>query len=537
MAQDLAIGKESGEYLRPLFEGTQKDGTAFCYPDVARDFNDKSFDYYRKRLKDTKNPLLAARYLDVLIEIARDFSLVQECIKAHLNSMSLFFDNDWDHEASLSFDRAYGLCVNSKNKENIGQLIQIACDHCDKLFSEGRPRFVFEILESLIRRSKNYFDLLSKDKIFSYIDNAIKFYTSNQTENPALASNFIELKANASKALLNGEAYKASRIELAEYFTSIGDRSPGSGMRAAVYFEKALKIYQEIGVTELDELKVKIQTANSQITKNELKRVQSKVEIPNEKIERDRERFFNPYKGKSISDQIRLFSSDPRLIASVEKTRLSVVEQSKQFIHHLFPVRVMHESDICIRTLHEDDEKIKYNTNSQLLMNYQLKHEFYIGPFLKDILQDPSGLKEILSFVGSSPVIKREREPFLVEALKQFQDKSYISAIHIFAPLVEGVFRDLLIALELPVWGQKNDKAWAVSLQYMLSILKDIEGIDPDFLEFVRIFLIDELGLNLKNDISHAIASIVKFNQENATMMLFIILRLSALRIQVEHRT
>ena len=49
-----------------------------------------------------------------------------------------------------------------------------------------------------------------------------------------------------------------------------------------------------------------------------------------------------------------------------------------------------------------------------------------------------------------------------------------------------------------------------------------VEKIGEDKVEFLRLLLVDELGLNLRNDVAHGLSKLDNLNEVNANIVLYL---------------
>src|SRR5690349_11443107 len=65
---EIAANDRDGVRFHPQMSGRREDGTEVTYPDWDRDFDAATLDYYKLRIEQTGNPVLEARYADLVYE-------------------------------------------------------------------------------------------------------------------------------------------------------------------------------------------------------------------------------------------------------------------------------------------------------------------------------------------------------------------------------------------------------------------------------------------------------------------------------------
>jgi hypothetical protein len=152
----------------------KREHNAFSYPlrfkfdssDIQNSFSDEDIIYYKYRAKKTLNPILRARYCDIIYEYnKKNYRYAYCAIKAHINCCQIYFDNEWDLELADSLKRAISL---SSKLKNYNLFLKSAHKHNLIIFQlENGNRFgvsLLNIIQSLLDNEK-------KLKQFSYLIN------------------------------------------------------------------------------------------------------------------------------------------------------------------------------------------------------------------------------------------------------------------------------------------------------------------------------------------------------------------------------
>lgn len=105
LAHDL-VPRLNGKRFREEFVAETESGETIKYPDLSRDFPAEAVDYYRTRINETKNPMLRARYADLVWVLAKDGLAAVAAVNGYLESSGLYFAEGMWVQAADSVVRA-----------------------------------------------------------------------------------------------------------------------------------------------------------------------------------------------------------------------------------------------------------------------------------------------------------------------------------------------------------------------------------------------------------------------------------------------
>ena len=537
---DLSTYSSPKKRFDSLMSGTTDKGEEWKYPDSEKHFPIGAIEYYKNRANVTNNPILKARYSDVIWELDKDVNYARLAVRAYLDCCPIYFTNevkddfDWDHELADSLDRAITIAVMIKDQSLIDESLTKHYDFIKRLSEEKRFRYLLEIIKSILKRQKRIKDQVNYEYLISIIESTISEYVQNVSDSFHIQRSFMKLLSEIWQLRKNEDKLLEVKVRMAESFVEEAEwkkiNYPSGNMVAAHFYETALQTYMDLGgfPEKVSELKVKIQKANEAALKTEYKALSTEVKIPTEKIGE----YLKMYKGRKTTEVFQIMSSDRNLIPSYEESQNQAIEQTKKFVlQHFMPVTVM-KGNICVKHIPEDDEKLEYSTINNFQMRYKMIGHILLNEIFALLEKEhPKYLDSLFQHLYSSGIIDSERLEIIKHGLMAFEKEGYVAAIHILIFQIEGILRDLLEKLGLPTFSYRNNEMRERMLQDVLNTLFQVEGIDKDFLKFMEIFLCDIRGDNYRNDVAHGLLPVEDFTKEIAQLLLLILIKLASYNV------
>jgi len=528
---DLSAHNDPEKRFDSMMSGSTSEGEEWKYPDLEKDFPKESIEYYKNRANITKNPILRARYSDLVWELDKDVYCARLAIRAYLDCCPIYFGNEWDHELADSLDRAITIASMVNDRSWIDESLRKHYELIKQLVEKRRFRYLFEIIESILNRERRIRDQVDYEYLISTIGDAITYYAENIPDSFHLQRSFMELLLRIWQIRKNQYEWRKTKVRIAESFIEEAEwkkvNYPSGNLVAAGFYEDAMRSYMDLGDSpnKVEELKAKILEANEAALKTEYKQVSAKVEIPTQEIDR----YLDIYKGRKTTEIFQIMSLDRNLVPSYETAKREAIEQSQQFVvQHIVPVSLM-KGNICVKQISEESEKLEYGAIKYFQMSYQMIGHVFLGAIFGLLEREhPQHSVSLTQYLSSSGIISNERMEIIKQGLRFFEDKEYLAFIHILAFQIEGIVRDLLGQLGLPTFSYRNNEMRERMLSDILATLSQVEGMDRDFLKFIEIYLCDIRGDNYRNDIAHGLLPLGAFTKENAQLLLLVLIKLAS---------
>jgi len=513
--------------FHPMMSGTTEDGKTWEYPNIKTNFSEEAIEYYKERIKTTKNPLFLARYCDFLWFYKKDFEYAKKAVETYLKCGEIYLLNHWDIELADSLLRALEISKSIKNEELKKRSVSKILEVINKLREDKDYRFLLEIIWGLTE-IPDYVDLTS---LVPVIEEAVTYFHDNKDDSYNLQRDFLSLLIEICKK----DATKKKEIELRIITNLIQEAEwkkthyPNGNLIASSVYQQALKMYQDLGCSkEAEKIKIIIQELNKS-TQGSFKAIKSEVSIPNKVVED----YLSRFKDKNIRQIIEIVCTDKGLIPDYKKSQESAIEHAKEFVlQHILPVSLF-KGNLQIKTIIEESDKLEYES----IRNFQISYKITASLLLSKIfsIMDKSNSnypEEIVKFVSGCPFIDKIRIPLIYSGLSSFKDKNYVASTYILLFQIEGILRDLLEAMKISTFSLNSNNEMRVRLlSKVIELLYSIEGLDKNLIELIDIFLNDIRGDNLRNDVAHSLSGIEEFSKENNLLLILIILKLCSYKI------
>lgn len=531
---DLSTHNSPKKRFDSMMSGTTDKGEEWKYPDLEKHFSKGSIEYYKKRANVTNNPVLKARYSDIVWELDKDVNYARLAIRAYLDCCPIYFTNEWDYELADSLVRALEISSMISDSNLLEECLKNFYKFIKKLCENNIFKYLKDIIDKFLERRDNFNSDLKYDYLISIAEMAIDFYSETPEDNFDIQREYIKLIAKILRIRNDMEGWEKAKVKIAESFEEEaewkGGNYPHSNMVAADLYSKAMQLYMELGnyPPKVEELKVKIQKVNKIAREKEYSRISTEVTIPKREIDR----YLDNYKGRDIIDIFYLISGDKNLIPSYKESKKQALEDTRKFVfQHLVPVSLM-RGNIRLMTISGEEEKVEYNT----IRNFQLEYLFNSHILLKGIFElidkdYDNFIEEMIKYLANSELFDRERIEIIKEGLICFEEEKYLASMHILVFQIEGILRDLLGKLRLPTFVYRKEEMRERMLPDILNTLAKVKGVEEDFIKFINIFLCDIRGDNLRNNIAHGLLRKGDFTKEKALLLLLIIIKLASYQI------
>ncbi|MGY6212293.1 DUF4209 domain-containing protein [Cytobacillus firmus] len=537
LAFELSKDRTRKQRFREKYAGTTEQGEEWKYPDIDKDFSVEIIEYYKTRTNETCNPILKARYSDIVWEFLKDFQFAKIAALSYLNCSDLYFEQEWDVDLQDSLCRALEIGLKVNNQELVITSISYFEKHIKGLSNNKRYRYIIEISEVLTENYNKLKEIFDYNSMELILLEAIEFYKANVTDSFNLQRSFLEIVVELKKKQKNHEDALTTRIKIAEIYEDEAEWKAvhyNSGHSvAATFYQHALNMYLDIGTMpeKAEELKLKIAANNKLASESEYSTIGVPIEIPKKAIDD----YLEVFKSASSLQFFQIISIDQNLVPSWESALNHSEDQAKELLfQNLFATRVQ-RGNIVVKDIVEPEEKLLYNATQ----HFQLHYRFVTSMLLSEMFSLLKKLhgdykKEMLQFIKRTGIISESRFDIIKVGIDRYFAEDYISSSHILLFQIEGILRDVVGKLGLPTFSYRNKEMRERMLSDLLDTLASFKGFDQDFLKMISIFLNDITADNLRNDFAHGIANINVMNKENTELLLFVILKISSYEIKKE---
>lgn len=519
-------------------------GDGSTWPDVDA-FPIEQFEFYRRRLRDESNPLLAVRYSDIMFEFGwsrvgdkrYDYAIRLVVLLLQLFQLHLEREEPYYLGALRVLDRAVSAATLMRNPNLFDMVLSRVPDVITSLETGGIHRWVLELSELIRSIRSGPFG----DRISGGLDTTIIQHVTHAKNHYLLAGNFIlhrEFCGELARWLrLRGEQDRSTEEEIGSSFEAEAKvqqtKDGGSSLVRATLLEKALQHYINTGgpPEKIAALKVEIHAAYEQaVADNEFKEVPFEVPL-------DRTRsvaFINAYvEGCTLQKIIEKLATDRSLVPNV-----TLIRQEAETSAHEHPLLTLFTQSYVgdgRKVAEADHERDK-------LEALVVRHYLFDLGYLQNLVLIPlfSKLEEgglsatdlVARFEGWSEVDSARLELLRV-GFSRFISGDFVSAIHVLVPQLEAMLRRLFSRA-----GYAVTKVRAGTAQHEESLTEflrrtDVKGaLGDDYQSYLEVVMVSQIGLNLRNAVAHGLLHPQMCNKETAILVIHQLLILTSYSVR-----
>jgi hypothetical protein len=521
-----------------------------AYPDVDGLLADEhAISYYRKRTEDTPNPVRRARYADILYcALARRggnvFEYGMEAARAYLAQVPLCIEQERHAELVANLDRAAEFAVLFSNSDLAAEAVEQVQQALNVVVSREGFAWAQLLCDTVIYLSENIERVVDRKvwkKIEASCDEGIAHCIDSG--NWHLARAFMHLGARVAESI--GKESKAwdYRVRVPESLEEQSrrresdDGPAGGSLPAFTLMEDASRAYQRcLSLAPTREEKARIRD-KMQETQREVRRLIQQAEqdmsahevsipIPRKVLEKE---LIEPLLAAPSEDTFMLLAHCPDLVPDMDDIRAQAAETAEQHpLHYLI-------SQIRLRDGRKVDETSLQNDESAQLTEH-LGYWFQVQIRLLDIVL--RRLREEGQFTASSfmqhieqwQLVSERDLPFIQKGVERYFSDDFISALHTLTPRIEHMLKSALEQVGISPVAVPNERQ--VREQTLGTYLHrhDVQrNVGESIWHYLDYALVNERGLNLRNDVAHGWVVSPQCNRMSVQVILFAILLLTRL--------
>lgn len=491
-----------GIEFHPMF--VMADGSrTFSIEDISED------DYLiLHSLELDKMPLtLRALIADILWTNKKEFNAAKIAADAYWKLFRLWY-TDGDNIGTIDMiRRAVCISVQTKQTTLYNEIQEWFNDFIDTKAASADGFFSLRIME-LFFKQKN-FDVSGLLKV---LDDLIK----GNSGNVAKVEQAYELKTECLFKLKRKEEAIKNNNLLADYYLEYAERifqkDIQGALRSIHFYQKGIMIYRNNGEVH------KAEVAHKRLV--EIQEEIPKIMVPFS-IELDIKGVIDNLKvnmeGLSFEECVMRLTQ-MLVFEKQEDIKKRVIEEFKDSpTSHLFGKSLINAQGQTVLALHPlDIHEPEKDPKLMELHMYQnaLEKQKIIGDIWAknalSMIRDKFAIdKSMVEFlVKDNPIIPNGRERIFQSGIYMFLNGDYYEALHILAPQVENLFRN--IAREVggvTVTLEKDGSSMEKVLSSILSLPELVDCYDNDILFTFRGLLNEQAGANIRNEIAHGIIS------------------------------
>ena len=491
-----------GIEFHPMF--VMADGSrTFSIEDISED------DYLiLHSLKLEKMPLiLRALIADILWTNKKEFNAAKIAANAYWELFTFWYRDD-DNVGTLDIIRR-AVCISAQTKQTL-------------LFEKIQGWFV-DFLEEKAANSDGFFALRVMELFFGQKNFDVSIFLpvlddliDGNSDNIAKVEQAYKLKTECLFKLKRKEDAIKNNNLLADYYLEFAEKifkkDIQGALRAVNFYQKGIMLYRNNGESD------KADAAHKRLV--EIQKEIPKIMVPFS-VELDIKGVIDNLKanmeGLSFEEcVIRL--TQMFVFEKQEDIKKRVIEEFKDNpISHLFGKSLINAQGQTVLALHpldiHDPEKDPKLMELHMYQNALEKQKVAGDIWVKNaliIIRDKFVIdKSMVEFlVKDNPIIPDGRERIFQSGLYMFLNGDYYEALHILAPQVENLFRNIAREVGgLTVTLEKDGSSMEKVLSSILSLPELVDCYDNDILFTFRGLLNEQAGANIRNEIAHGIIS------------------------------
>lgn len=491
-----------GIEFHPMF--VMADGSrTFSIEDISED------DYLiLHSLKLEKMPLiLCALIADILWTNKKEFSAAKIAANAYWELFTLWYRDD-DNVGTIDIIRR-AVCISAQTKQTL-------------LFEKIQGWFV-DFLEKKAANNDGFFALRVMELFFGQKNFDVSIFLpvlddliDGNSDNIAKVEQAYKLKTECLFKLKRKEDAIKNNNLLADYYLEFAEKifkkDIQGALRAVNFYQKGIMLYRNNGESD------KADAAHKRLV--EIQKEIPKIMVPFS-VELDIKGVIDNLKanmeGLSFEEcVIRL--TQMFVFEKQEDIKKRVIEEFKDNpISHLFGTSLINAQGQTVLALHpldiHDPEKDPKLMELHMYQNALEKQKVAGDIWVKNaliIIRDKFVIdKSMVEFlVKDNPIIPDGRERIFQSGLYMFLNGDYYEALHILAPQVENLFRNIAREVGgLTVTLEKDGSSMEKVLSSILSLPELVDCYDNDILFTFRGLLNEQAGANIRNEIAHGIIS------------------------------
>ena len=491
-----------GIEFHPMF--VMADGSrTFSIEDISED------DYLiLHSLKLEKMPLiLRALIADILWTNKKEFNAAKIAANAYWELFTFWYRDD-DNVGTIDIIRR-AVCISAQTKQTL-------------LFEKIQGWFV-DFLEKKAANNDGFFALRVMELFFGQKNFDVSIFLpvlddliDGNSDNIAKVEQAYKLKTECLFKLKRKEDAIKNNNLLADYYLEFAEKifkkDIQGALRAVNFYQKGIMLYRNNGESD------KADAAHKRLV--EIQKEIPKIMVPFS-VELDIKGVIDNLKanmeGLSFEEcVIRL--TQMFVFEKQEDIKKRVIEEFKDNpISHLFGKSLINAQGQTVLALHpldiHDPEKDPKLMELHMYQNALEKQKVAGDIWVKNaliIIRDKFVIdKSMVEFlVKDNPIIPDGRERIFQSGLYTFLNGDYYEALHILAPQVENLFRNIAREVGgLTVTLEKDGSSMEKVLSSILSLPELVDCYDNDILFTFRGLLNEQAGANIRNEIAHGIIS------------------------------
>lgn len=522
---------EPNRRFYPLLSGTTEGGDSLESPDI-KIFNEDSVEYLKRRVSATKNPVLKARYADMIWDLTKEPEYGGIAVHSYLAVAEHYYKNTWYFRLQDALDRCVYLGMIKVVDESTSRTIKESLLSFLKRMVEGESfRFCGRLVDTFCALKKDFLTGDDYDTVRKIVEKCITY--SRDARDFHLERSFLGRLATLSKRFSDGKlAQEAREAEAASCLKEAESRHKSKNyLAAAAIYKEALDRYTKLGDSSMiSTLKKKLQDVNRKV-EEQLKTISAEVEVPEDDMKKIIDHFVAT---ETIEESLRRLAASDYLVPSY-RSAMDLTKQMEKDTPLQFMVSrtVMDEKGHLVgEELSPFDHMLTQNITIYVGVASIILDQMFAA-MKKEKGMTPNDLTEWFKKWG---LVADANLGIMEHGFEEYFAGDYTSAIHILIPQLEAVLRRFFHLAGIQVTSLCRGGTRETGLTELLQKEEVKTVLGEDLWWYYHLVLVSPVGRNLRNRVAHGLLTPKEcsFANTNLVLHLFLVLTRFALRPKPE---
>lgn len=548
--------------FRPLsewYDRSTNPPSVLVYPDVVGLLsNEQAITYYRARVQATQNPIRKARYADIVWTALNQqggreaYRYALEAAPSYLALIPLCIQQAETIRLVEILDRVAEIAVRLNNRNLALQTIQAVIDSLSQLNEGDRSRWVLEMGDTLDYLDGKFRDLVTNQVwqniqdislvSIDYFENVV-LREPPEPRNLSIIHELMQLASVASAHLGDHSTAWHYQVQIAESLEREARErenqggTTGGAFVAYKFMEEAMHTYLNLVSRAPSEEERRRLEENVENTRREVRRLirlaEGEVGTISGAIDIDRaelEAMVLPFLQMEPAEVFERLSRMSYLVPNIDQLEQQASQADEEFIFTRLA------SHTILRDGRKVDETPAMGSNDRQFL-FHLGLWFQLHGHLLDFIfyrlkqEDRFTADTFIAHLNNWDFLDDTDMPFIEVGLERYFAEDYVSALHVLVPRIEHMMKSAFEQSGLPSVAVKSKRQ--IREQTFGDFLRrgDVRQIIGESIWYYFSYsLLDERGLNLRNDVAHGWIQESGCNRVSVQIVLFAILLVTRIR-------
>jgi len=491
-------------------------------------FSPQAMDHFESRASSGQNPMVVARFADIVWEARRKVGFARIAIDGYLNSVNVHLNNIDEDKTQRFIDltdavqRAAEIAVSLNDSAAVAGTEAVCLDVLSWIDNSKDYRWGLEILESLLEM-KRHVSPTSLNRAYEFGEQAFAYLVSQDTENFKIQLDYATLLARLAASLGDSISAEKWRKEvpatLAREAKWKESKPQYKGLAASVIYQQAAKAYLDVGMKEKSDEMLAISLKKMQ--EAEFHKIEVPIEIPREVVDREVKKYTE---NKSPAEILASLSSALELVPDYERA-LDIAEKTGG-ISSIIPIG-LYDGTRRIASAATPEEIFQARVARQFAMNCRIYCSLLLIPILDKAIELGCSKDAFVNHFRKAQGLEPDRIEPLGVGVERFLARDYVSCIHILVIQVEAWLRDLLDSMGGHTTYVRDQIVHVHTIDTILNDELTKAALVTRLWKYLNAIVNDDLAFGLRDKVAHGLCEASEFDKNNAALLLHVCLLLT----------